>query len=194
TQDFDLYIHKGGLSGPLVASSGNGATNGILTQEDADLDPTTPSIGTGVFAVHVVYYTATLAEQYTGTASVADVPAPPPPPPTDEPPGTPRFSNYLTPPGVADFAGEPLIGVNRKSERLFSGVPNGGTANYFGGFLAYMVRATFNDAVWPAKVTWEKAPLTLVTAPRLFGDPYLYTDPQTGRTFVAQEMGLTPAG
>src|SRR5207249_4151722 len=70
TQDFDLYIHKGDLSGPVVANSGNGATNGILTSEDADLDPASPSIGTGVFAVHVVYYAATSADQYAATASV----------------------------------------------------------------------------------------------------------------------------
>ena len=56
TQDFDLYIHKGDLSGPVVANSGSGATNGVLTSEDADLDPSSPSVGTGTFAVHVVYW------------------------------------------------------------------------------------------------------------------------------------------
>ena len=193
-QDFDLYVHKGDLSGPVVASSGNGATNGILGREDTDLDPANPTVGTGVFAVHVVYWTATSADQYTGTAAVANVPPPPPAPPTNEPPGTPRFYNYLAPAGIADFAGEPMIGVNRSSEKTFNGIPNGGTANYFGGFMPYMLRATFNDALWPPKVTWETADLTLATAPRLYGDPYLYTDQQTGRTFVAQEIGQTPAG
>ncbi len=194
TQDFDLYIHKGTLAGPVVASSGNGATNGILTSEDADLDPTNPIVGTGVFAVHVVYYNATQADQYTGTASVIDVPPPPPPPPSQEPAGTPRFYSYLALPGVADFAGEPSIGANRKSERSFNGIPNGGTVTYFGGFLPYMLRATFNDGLWPPKVTWEKAALTVATAPRVYGDPILFTDGVAGRTFVAQEMGLTPAG
>src|SRR5262245_5002571 len=118
-QDFDLYVHKGDLNGPVVANSGNGVTTGILTNEDADLDTSRPSVGTGTFAVHVVYWTATAAEQYTGTVSVANVPAAPPPTPTptptNEPLGTPRFYSYIAPPGVADDAGEPSIGVNWKS-------------------------------------------------------------------------------
>ena len=197
-QDFDLYIHKGDLNGPVVASSGNGVTNGILLTEDADLDPARSSVGTGTFAVHVVYWTATAAEQYTGTISVANVPAQPAPTPTptpaNEPPGTPRFYSYIAPPGVADDAGEPSIGVNWKTEKTFNGIPNGGTVTYFGGFLPYMLRTTFNDGFFPAKVNFEKVPLVVATAPRLFGDPILFTDPRTGRTFVSQEMGLTPAG
>lgn len=197
-EDFDLYVHRGDLNGPIVASSGNGATNQIFTSEDADLDPSSPSIGTGTFAVHVVYYYATSADQYRGTATVTSAPPPPPPGPTPtpatEPDGTPRFYSYLAPPGVADDAGEPSIGVNWKSEKVFNGIPNGGTVNYFGGFLSYMLRATFNDGFFPAKIMWEKAPLTVATAPRLFGDPILFTDPHTGRTFVSQELGLSPAG
>ncbi len=197
-QDFDLYIHKGDLNGPIVANSGNGVTNGILGTEDADLDPSSPSVGTGTFAVHVVYWTATAAEQYTGTASVENAPAPPPPGPTPtpatEPAGTPHFYNYLPPAGVADDAGEPSIGVNWKTERVNGGIPDGGTVNYFGGFLPYMLRAHFNDTFTPAKVAWEKKALTVTTAPRLAGDPILFTDHQTGRTFVSQEYGLTPVG
>ncbi|HEU5181031.1 MAG TPA: hypothetical protein VFW45_09570, partial [Candidatus Polarisedimenticolia bacterium] len=194
-QDFDLYIHKGDLNGPVVASSGNGATNGILTSEDTDLDPKRPAVGTGTFAVHVVYYTATLADQYRATARVVDAPVtppppPPPPPPGAEPAGTARFYNYIAPPGLGDDSGEPSIGVNGRSEKTFSGVPNGGTVNYFGGFLPYMLRVTFNDGVWPAKATWETPPLTVATAPRVAGDPILFTDRVTGRTFVTQEIGL----
>jgi len=198
TQDFDLYVHRGDLNGPVVANSGNGATNGILTSEDADLDPSSPSVGTGTFAVHVVYWTATAADQYTATASVENVPAPPPPTgtptPTIEPDGTPRFYSYLAPAGVGDDAGEPSIGVNWKTEKVNGGIPNGGTITYFGGFLPYMLRASFNDTFTPAKITWEKKALTVATAPRLAGDPILFTDHDTGRTFVSQEMGLTPAG
>jgi hypothetical protein len=198
TQDFDVYIHRGDLNGPIVANSGNGATNGILTSEDADLDPSSPSVGTGTFAVHVVYWTATAADQYTATASVENVPAPPPPTgtptPTIEPDGTPRFYNYQAPPGVADNAGEPSIGVNWNGERVNGGIPDGGTVTYLGGFLPYMLRAHFNDTFTPAKITWETKALTVAAAPRLLGDPILFTDNITGRTFVSQEMGLTPAG
>ena len=200
-QDFDMYIHKGSLDGPVVADSGHGVTDGILGSEDADLDPSKAAIGTGTFVVHVVYWTATAAEQYTATASVEDAAAPSPSPsptatptPINEPPGTPRFYNYLSPPGVADSAGEPSIGVNWKTETVFDGIPNGGTVTYFGGFLPYMLRATFNDSFTPAKVAWEKAPLTLATTPRAYGDPILFTDSPTGRTFVSQELGKTPAG
>jgi hypothetical protein len=197
-QDYDLYIRKGDLNGPVVASSGNGVTNGVLLKEDADLNPAKSNVGTGTFAVHVVYWTATSADQYTGTASVESIPAPPSPTPTPtpatEPEGTPRFYNYLTPPGVADNAGEPSIGVNWKSEQVNNGIPNGGTVTYFGGFLSYMLRATFNDTFFPAKITWEKAPLTVATAPRVYGDPILFTDPHTGRTFVSQELGSSPGG
>jgi hypothetical protein len=198
TQDFDVYVHRGDLNGPVVADSGNGATNGILNNEDLDLDPSSPSIGTGTFAVHVVYWTAVAADQYQATASVENVPEPPPPTgtptPSNEPAGTPRFYNYEAPAGVADDAGEPSIGVNWKGERINGGIPDGGTVTYFGGFLPYLLRAHFNDTFTPAKIAWEKKALTVATAPRLAGDPILFTDHTTGRTFVSQEVGLTPAG
>src|SRR5262245_5963945 len=41
---------------------------------------------------------------------------------------------------------------------------------------------------------WEQKPVPTANPPRVFGDPILYTDKTTGRTFVAQEEGLTPAG
>src|SRR5439155_24150977 len=73
-------------------------------------------------------------------------------------------------------------------------IPNGGTANYFGGFLPYMVKVTFDDCQSPAKATWEQKPLLTANTPRVFGDPILFTDHTTGRTFVTQLEGLTPAG
>src|SRR5215831_14347891 len=58
--------------------------------------------------------------------------------------GPPRFFNYVSPPGTADDAGEPSIGINWSSEQSFSNsngsIPNGGTACYFGGFMQYMAR------------------------------------------------------
>ena len=113
---------------------------------------------------------------------------------TTVPPGTPRFFNYHAPPGVAEDAGEPSIGVNRKTEKVFGGIPNGGTVNYFGGFLPYMLSVTFDDRTVPATTTWKQVPLVLANAPRVFGDPILFTDRDTGRTFVSQELGLTPLG
>jgi hypothetical protein len=112
--------------------------------------------------------------------------------------GKPRFINYVTPNGVGDSAGEPSIGSNWTTEQVFSNsngsIPNGGTVNYFGGFLPYMVKATFDDCQSPALVTWEQKPLLTANSTRVYGDPILFTDHTTGRTFVSQLEGLTPAG
>ena len=119
------------------------------------------------------------------------------------PAGTPRFFNYQAPPGVGDSAGEPSIGSNWTREQTFSNtnvngstnlIPNGGSTLYFGGFLPAMVKAVFNDCSSPAAVTWTNKPLLSANTPRAFGDPILFTDHDTGRTFVAQLEGLTPAG
>lgn len=112
--------------------------------------------------------------------------------------GTPRFFNYVTPAGTGDNAGEPSIGSNWNTEQIFNNsngpIPNGGTTTYFGGFLPYMIKATFNDCQSPALVTWEQKAVLTPASPRVFGDPILYTDHVTGRTFVSQLEGLTPLG
>ena len=113
-------------------------------------------------------------------------------------PGVPRFFNYAAPPGIADDVGEPSIGCNWKSEQSFSNsmfsIPNGGRVMLFGGFSPDLYRATFNDCSSPAQPNWEAKPLFLAATPRAAGDPILFTDHDTGRTFVSQLEGLTPAG
>lgn len=113
-------------------------------------------------------------------------------------PGVPRFFNYAAPTGIADDVGEPSIGCNWKSEQSFSNsmfsIPNGGRVMLFGGFSPELYRATFNDCSSPAKPNWEAKPLLLAATPRAAGDPILFTDHDTGRTFVSQLEGLTPAG
>lgn len=116
-------------------------------------------------------------------------------------PGMPRFMNYSSPPGVGDNSGEPTIGVNWKTEKTHSNsmftIPNGGTVNYYGGLDITglpMLRITFNDCSSPAGALWEEKPTLLSSTPRAAGDPILFTDPITGRTFVSQLEGLTPAG
>lgn len=68
--DYDLYVRKGSPSGPVVANSGRGATSPSepLTQEDVNLD--VEALGTGTYAVRVIYYAATSADQYRGSARV----------------------------------------------------------------------------------------------------------------------------
>src|ERR1051326_9339836 len=80
TTDYDLYIHKDSNSGPLAGSSGRGATSPTepLTYEDTTINPSIQ--GTGVYTVHAVYYLATAADQYHGSAIIEAAPAPQPTP------------------------------------------------------------------------------------------------------------------
>jgi PKD domain len=113
-------------------------------------------------------------------------------------PGVPRFQNYPAPAGIADDVGEPSIGCNWKSDQSFSNsmfsIANGGRVMLYGGFSPELYRATFNDCSSPAKPNWEAKPLLLAGTPRALGDPILFTDHDTGRTFVSQLEGGTPAG
>lgn len=76
--DYDLYVHKDSNAGPVVGDSGDGAPD---TDEETTIDPN--ATGTGVYTVHVVYFSVTpLIDQYHGTASVENQP-------------TGRNANYL---------------------------------------------------------------------------------------------------
>ncbi len=174
TTDYDMYVHRDSNSGPIVAQSGAGLTSptGPLTSEKVDLDPA--SVGTGVFTVHVVYYAATSADQYKGTASVREIvqagPAPTPPVVSNATP--PTYDNFVPPSTLGQRAGEPTIGLNWATGRAM--------------FMASLqtLRVTFNDSVSPSTATWEKksAPNTSI----LSFDPLLFTDTATNRTFVSQ--------
>src|SRR5207245_4386847 len=118
-------------------------------------------------------------------------------------PGTSRFFNYNAPQSVVDSVGEPAVcsnltryavNHNHKVDGSINNIPNGGTSLLFGGFSAAMAKVTWNDCSSPAGTTWENKPLLSANTPRGFGDPILFTDHDTGRTFVAQLEGLTPAG
>jgi hypothetical protein len=205
---------QGRPTGPIAGSGANGGT----PPEVVELDPNIPSVGTGVFMVHVVYWAATAADQYTASATsvpgAAPTPTPSPgatPTPTPIPPGAPRFVNHYAPPGVMEDAGEPTMGVNWRTENNPRGIAsafknkiratgaenqtfNGGTSLYYGGVNNYFLRATFDDCASPALAQWDQIPLTIANAPRAGYDPYLFTDHLLGRTFVLQEVALTPAG
>lgn len=163
--DYDIYIHKDSLTGPEVARSAEGLT----TFEQAVIDPA--KSGTGTFVVHVVYFAAVAADQYSGSATVAAAPLPPPPPPvsTATPPG---YTVFQAPAPLGVRAGEPSIGVN-----WFTG-----NAMFIAALQT--LRITFDDSTKPATATWvnKSAPNTSLTS----FDPILYTDPRTGRTFVSQ--------
>ena len=181
--DYDLYIHKDSNSGPLVASSGRGATSPTepLTWEDTTIDPSIQ--GTGVYTIRAVYYAATALDQYRGSAALENKPAPQPTPtPSSEP--APRYTNYQAPPALGNSAGEPTIGVNW----------NSGNAMFIASLQT--LRIKWDDTASPAPATWEdvSAPTTsLVTL-----DPILFTDSDAGasrtnRTFVSQLLGKASA-
>ncbi|HEX5888037.1 MAG TPA: hypothetical protein VFY61_05010 [Pyrinomonadaceae bacterium] len=177
--DFDLYIHKDSNSGPLVGSSGRGATSPTepLTWEDTTIDPATS--GTGVYTVRAVYYAATALDQYRGSATIENKPAPQPTPTPSSEAG-PRFHNYPAPPELGNSAGEPTIGVNWET----------GNAMFIASLQT--LRVKFDDTASPAPATW-----TDVSAPNtslLSLDPILFTDSDAGasrtnRTFVSQLLG-----
>lgn len=66
--DYDFYIHKDKLDGPTVASGSNGGAP--ATSDQAAITPS--STGTGVYVIHVVYFSSPgPADQYHATATVA---------------------------------------------------------------------------------------------------------------------------
>ncbi len=169
--DYDMYVHKGTLAGPVVASSGSGGT----TQEQVDLNPARSSIGTGDFIVHVVYFAATQADQYTGLANIIGSGAPPVPAPTPAGGSAPRFELFNPPAaptasaGLGRASGEPSIGIALP----IAGHPEGRAM-----FQADVqtLRVTFNGCLKPL---WENKP---APTSQVDFDPILYTDRITGRT------------
>ncbi len=175
SDDYDFYVHKGSLNGPIVARS----TNGVTIGEADNIDPQTA--GTGLFYVHVVYFAATVADQYQGSAVVAPPPGPLPPAPVAA--GLPpRYQNH-TPTDAQTAQGmgrnvqnEPSIGVNWNTGKVF--------------YIALLktLRVVFNDLLCPTTPDslWEDKSFALTSAQSF--DPILFTDSQTGRTFVSQNI------
>jgi hypothetical protein len=163
--DYDLYVHKGTITGPVVASSAQG-TN---TAESADINVALS--GTGVYAVRVVYFLAAV-DQYKGRAEVVTAQNEVPPPTSTVTP--PSFTNYAAPAALGRDAGEPTLGNNWKTGRTM----------FISGLET--LRVDFDDANGTANWTEHSALSTSITT----FDPILFTDSQTGRTFVSQ---LLPA-
>jgi PKD repeat protein len=195
--DYDLYIYKGTVTNTNGSKAADHQSATSANPEIATIKPLAD--GTQTYTVKVVPFTPTnetvrvTIELVTGS----NVPSAPPGV-GGSGPGVPRFFNYQSPAGIATSVGEPSIGSNWKSEKTFTNslfsIPNGGTALLFGGFSPTLARTTFNDCSSPAGAFWEAKALLTANSPRAFGDPILFTDHTTGRTFVSQLEGLTPAG
>lgn len=174
--DYDMYIHTGSPDGPTVGTSAAGTS----TFEQVDLDPN--SIGSGPFFVRVVYFAATAADQYSGVASVREVPAPFEPPASTC--STFTYENYRPPcsnpndyvacntafPGY-NTAGEPSIGVNWNTGNVL--------------FISNLnfLRTTFNDQTSPATAVWARRQITNQVTSL---DPIMFTDSTTGRSIPGQ--------
>ncbi|HEY3025918.1 MAG TPA: hypothetical protein VGJ55_07200 [Pyrinomonadaceae bacterium] len=175
TFDYALSVHKGTNADPSIAYSDN-PIDSPRNWEAVDIDPSVS--GVGDYSVHVIYFTTAASDPYKGTASItvkpAATPTPTPPPVSTESPA--RYFNYHAPEGLGTSAGEPSIGVNPKSGKVF--------------FESYTqtLRVTFDDTASPARTTWEdKSAPNAVTSL----DPILFTDQRTGRTFTSQLAGVT---
>src|SRR5438128_6108645 len=199
--DYDLYVHKGDNSGPIVP--GGESAHGGTPPEVVDLDPSNPAIGTGQFSVHVVYFSATAAFQYSGSASAISTSAASalaPSAPEDRGPKV-GFQNFEAPgtlvqvasssqgPGahtveyMGHDAGEPSVGVNWNSPNSAAGVTN------FQSDLQTLF-ITFNDSC-PGNgqsAIWYNS--SAPTSQFVDSDPIGFTDRQTGRVF-AGELKLT---
>ncbi|HEX9982009.1 MAG TPA: hypothetical protein VGF69_01975 [Thermoanaerobaculia bacterium] len=164
--DYDLYIHKDTVTGPLVATSAQGTT----TSEAAEIEVS--KSGPGTYAVRVVTFVG-LGDQYKGKAEVVTAVADNPPPVSGVRP--PSYANFAAPAPLGQGAGEPTLGVNWGS----------GNVMFIAGLETLRVNG-FNDATGAATWTDRSGLTTSITT----FDPILFTDNKTGRTFVSQ---LLPA-
>jgi len=178
--DYDLYIHKGDLSGPVAAQGANQGQPG--TEEVAFIDPR--ATGVGLYTAHIGYAVVPPnSDQYQGTASVVSGLTP-------APAGSglaPRFQNLY--PSWAQIAqgkgvdaGEPSIGANWETAKAM--------------YVSYLTtfRITFDDTcpTTPSSLWEDKSAPNQVNSL----DPILFTDhgfnkvtPDVKRTFVSQLSG-----
>ncbi|HEX7831507.1 MAG TPA: hypothetical protein VF787_17760 [Thermoanaerobaculia bacterium] len=160
--DYDMYIHKDSITGPVVASSAQGTTTG----EAAEINVT--QSGTGTYAVRVVYFVAlALADQYKGRAEVVTSVADTPPVLSSD---HPQYANYAAPAPLGQGAGEPTLGNNWAT----------GNTMFISGLET--LRVHFDDATGTANWTDRSGLTTSITT----FDPILFTDWRTNRTFVSQ--------
>src|SRR5688572_16970640 len=158
--DYDVYIHKGTVTGPVVASSAQGTT----TAESTDIN--VAQSGTGAYVVRVVYFAA-IGDQYKGRAEVVTATADNPAPPSSATP--PGYTNYAAPAPIGQGAAEPTLGNNWVS----------GNTMFISGLET--LRVSFNDTNGTASWTDRSGLTTSI----ITFDPILFTDWRTNRTFVS---------
>ncbi|HEX8280288.1 MAG TPA: hypothetical protein VF551_02835, partial [Chthoniobacterales bacterium] len=177
SSDYDLEVRKGSFDGPVVANSGAAAS----ASEELAINPASTSVGTGDFYIVALYFAATAADQYSGSATVVAASASTPATPASG--VAPRYMNYTGPAAgpatLGKDAGEPSIGVNWASE---TGT-NGGRSMFIAE--TQTLRVTFDDTCPSSpSALWEDKSFPTTSA--ITFDPILFTDHGTGRTIVSQ--------
>src|SRR5437879_4050878 len=196
--DYDVYVHKGDNTGPIVPG-GQSAHSGT-PPEVVDLDPSNPAIGTGQFSVHVVYFSATAAFQYSGSASAISTSAASalaPSAPQDTGPKI-GFENFEAPGTLVQVAsssqgptahtveymghdaGEPSIGNHWST----------GVTNFQSDLQTLFIKFDDTCPSTGQTATWynSAAPTSLFVD----SDPIGFTDRQTGRVFAGELTLLSP--
>ena len=156
TDDYDLEVYA--PDGSLAGASGNSVGQ---TETVTLINP-----AAGTYTVSASPYAPVSA--YNGSAKISQIP-PPPPPSTEAPP---QYANYPAPGDLGQSAGEPSIGINRKTGKVM----------YIAG--TQTLRVSFDDCSSPATSKWEDVSAQLTSLVTF--DPILYTDPLLGRTYVSQ--------
>ena len=170
--DFDVFVYD--ANGSLVSGS-SGATS-------ANPENISVSVTGGSYKIRVLPFDVNIGtggDTYNATVTLSPVagapPFPTPPPPV---PGVPRYQNYAAPNGLGTNAGEPSIGVDWPTGKVFM------SSN------TQTLRVTFDDSCSSsAKTTWDD-----VSAPNAVTslDPILVTDHNGSardRTFTSQLTG-----
>ncbi|MES2682363.1 MAG: PKD domain-containing protein [Pseudomonadota bacterium] len=176
TADFDVYVYN-------EAGSEVGVSAGSADPEVARFPA---GKGTQKYTVVVVPF-APLAQSFEGTIQLkagatsggggGGGSGPVLPPAASGLP--PRFITYVSPPGLADGAGEPTMGWNRVTQR----------AMFIAG--TETDRVTFPDFLSPAlpqacEAQWED--VTDLASSATTVDPILETEQTSGRTFVSNQF------
>lgn len=165
--DLDLYIIDEANRILGASTSSNIDTNIAVEEAAAPM----PRPGSTLRAVVVNWLSVHPSLRLDGAVSLILMAPPQPPPATAL-----IFENHNPPVINGEQLGrdalEPTIGANWKT----------GNIMYQSGLET--LRVSFDDTTSPAKATWTSVGATLTSQETL--DPILYTDLQTGRTFVSQ--------
>jgi hypothetical protein len=197
--DIDLFAIS-----PTGADRGPGEPDGLFTGAHEETLTVTDPID-GVWHIRSVAAVSPLPTSVHALATMTITERPTAPVPAPAPGGVPTFVNYSAPqdcpstvpagstppsncivPAIGSTsagghdAGEPSIGVNWRTGKVFIGAGS------------HTLRVTFNDAVNPATAAWEdkRSPFARVSL-----DPILFTDDGrlggANRTFSSQLNGIT---